>query len=482
MPFGGRREPGERTAEDRARAAAERAARRAEPPPPQEVFEHEVPPEGAAAHDPVEEPAYEPVAEDPPPAYEPVAEDPPPAYEPAGYDPTASYDPPVDEAEPDPAPRAVTAVQDRPPPPRRIPASRRRPPRRPPPAPRTRGGSWRRRIGAVVALGLIAAALYAINATFQPFHGEGSGSVEVRVPEGADAGRIGDILAENGVVDSGTFFQLNATLTGRRGGLRSGEYTLLRGMSNGDAIAALTKGPKVRVVPTVDVTVPEGPSIRETAPVVDKGPLEGSYLKAARHDRVLRRIRGLGAPRGTRTAEGFLFPATYTLKDGSNARALVSKQLDAFEENFGSIDMAYAKRRNLTRYDVLTIASLVEREAQIARERPLIASVIYNRLKDDMPLGIDATIRYDTQNWTRPIRVSELEADTPYNSRLRTGLPPTPIGNPGLASIEAAAKPARTDYLFFVRKPGDSGEHAFSETDAEFQRDYERYHEARGGP
>jgi UPF0755 protein len=465
MAFGSRRESGERTPEERARAAAERAARRAEPPPPVEVFEHEVPPEGMAADDP--EPAYEP-ADDPP--------------EPAGYDPTAAYDPGVDDAEPEPAPRAVTAVQDRPPPPRRVPSSRRRPPRRPPPAPRQRSGSWRRRIGAVVALGLIAAALYAINATFQPFHEDGSGSVAVRIPEGADAGRIGDILAERGVVDSGTFFQLNATLTGRRGSLRSGEYALLRGMSNGDAIAALEKGPKVRVVPTIEVTVPEGPSIRETARIVDKGPLEGGYLKAARQDRVLRRVRRLGAPRGTRTAEGFLFPATYTLVNGSPARDLVSKQLDAFEENFGSVDLAYAKRRNLTRYDVLIIASLVEREAQVARERPLIASVIYNRLQDGMPLGIDATIRYDTRNWSRPIRVSELEADTPYNTRLRTGLPPTPIGNPGLASIEAAARPARTDYLFFVRKPGDSGEHAFSSTDAEFQRDYERYHESRGGP
>jgi UPF0755 protein len=452
MPLGRRRDPGSRTAEDRARAAAERAARRAQPPPPAEVFEDTSPPPDQQ------------------------------------YDPTPAYDPQrdeiADEAEPEPveAPRVMTALEDRPPPPRRVPASRRRPPRRPPPAPRVRRGSWRRRVGALMALVAIGVALYAINGTFQPFHDEGFGSVVVQVPEGADAGRIGDILAERGVVDGGMFFQLNATLTGRRGSLRSGEYTLRRGMSNGDAITALTKGPKVKVVPTVDVTVPEGPSIRETAPIVDKGPLEGKYLKAATADRVIRRVRRLGAPRGTRTAEGFLFPATYTLVDGSPARDLVAKQLAAFEENFGAVDLAFAKRRNLTRYDVLIIASLVEREAQIARERPLIASVIYNRLKVDMPLGIDATIRYDTQNWTRPIRVSELEADTPYNTRLRPGLPPTPIGNPGLKSIQAAANPARTDYLFFVRKPGDSGEHAFSETDAEFQRDYNRYHESRGDP
>ena len=379
---------------------------------------------------------------------------------------------------------AVTAVDDRPTPPRRVPPPR-RPARRPPPPRRSRpsgGGYWRRRLLALVALLIIPAALYLINATFQPFHGEGTGSVGVEVPEGADAGAIGDLLAAKGVVGSGRFFELNATLTGRRGGLRPGDYTLRRDMSYGDAIDALTKGPKVRVVPTVNVTVPEGPSIREAAPIVDEGPLAGSYQKAASSPRVLRRVRRLGAPRGARSAEGFLFPATYTLVDGSPARDLVAKQLAAFEDNFAQLDLSYARSKNLTRYDVLKIASLIEREAQLARERRLIASVIYNRLREGTPLGIDATIRYEIQNWSRPLRVSELEADTPYNSRLRRGLPPTPIGNPGLASMKAAAKPARTDYFFFVRKPGDSGEHAFSETNAEFERDVARYQASRGGP
>jgi UPF0755 protein len=197
---------------------------------------------------------------------------------------------------------------------------------------------------------------------------------------------------------------------------------------------------------------------------------------------VLRQVRRLGAPRGTRTPEGFLFPATYTLVDGSPARDLVTKQLQAFRENFRKVDLAKAKRRNLTRYDVLIIASLVEREAQLPRERRLIASVIYNRLRDGIPLGIDATIRYHINNWKRPLRVSELEADHPYNTRLYRGLPPTPIGNPGLKSIQAAGNPARTDYLFFVRKPGNSGEHAFSKTNAEFERDVARYQASRGGP
>jgi uncharacterized YceG family protein len=128
---------------------------------------------------------------------------------------------------------------------------------------------------------------------------------------------------------------------------------------------------------------------------------------------------------------------------------------------------------------VVIIASMVEREAEKARERPLIASVIYNRLHDGMPLGIDATIRYYTHNWTRPIRVSELHDPEPYNTRLHQGLPPTPIGNPGLASLKAAAHPAKTRFLFYVVKPGTCGEHSFATTDAQFERDLQRYESAR---
>ena len=183
-----------------------------------------------------------------------------------------------------------------------------------------------------------------------------------------------------------------------------------------------------------------------------------------------------------RNVEGFLFPATYQMIAGASASDLVKRQLDAYQENVAKVSMKTAKQRNLTRYDVLIIASMVEREAQLARERPLIAAVIHNRLKEGIPLGIDATIRYQINNWSRPLRVSELERDTPYNTRTRRGLPPTPIGNPGLASIRAAANPSKTKYLFFVRKPGKSGEHAFSKTNAQFERDVARYQASRGGP
>jgi uncharacterized YceG family protein len=157
----------------------------------------------------------------------------------------------------------------------------------------------------------------------------------------------------------------------------------------------------------------------------------------------------------------------------------VRQQLTAFKQNLAHVNLRYARSKNLTVFDVLTIASMVEREVAVARERPLVAAVIYNRLRDGMFLGIDATLRFALDNWTQPLKISELNSDTPYNTRNHAGLPPGPIGNPGLASIEAAAHPAKVPYLFYVVKPGTCGEHAFSSTDAQFERDVQRYNDAR---
>ncbi|HWC26209.1 MAG TPA: endolytic transglycosylase MltG, partial [Solirubrobacteraceae bacterium] len=245
------------------------------------------------------------------------------------------------------------------------------------------------------------------------------------------------------------------------------------------AIAALSAKGSGRKADTVRVTIPEGRSRREIAPIAERAGLRGSYLEASeRFGGALNPFR-YGAPKGTRSLEGFLFPATYELDAGARARELVERQLAAFRTNFGDVDLRRARRRNLTGYDVLIIASMVEREAQVARERPIIAAVIYNRLKDGMPLGIDATLRYALNKWSGALKESELESTSPYNTRKRAGLPPTPIGNPGMASIRAAAKPADVDYRYFVVKPGTCGEHAFSVRYEKFLADSRRYDSER---
>jgi uncharacterized YceG family protein len=180
-------------------------------------------------------------------------------------------------------------------------------------------------------------------------------------------------------------------------------------------------------------------------------------------------------PRRRTNLEGFLFPATYDFVATTTARQLANQQLHTFCVNWTSVDLSYARRKNLTPYDVLIIASMVEKETLSPDERPLVAAVIYNRLHARMPLGIDATLRYGFNiPPTKSILQSQLDSSNPYNSRKIPGLPPTPIANPGLASIQAAAHPAKVDYLYFVRKP-DRVHHFFTASDTAFAR-YECAH------
>jgi UPF0755 protein len=188
---------------------------------------------------------------------------------------------------------------------------------------------------------------------------------------------------------------------------------------------------------------------------------ERAYLRATAGRRL---IPGFGR----HPLEGFLFPATYQFTPRTTAAQLANNQLKAFLRSWRSINVGYARAKNLTPYDVLIIASMIEKEAVAPEERPKIARVIYNRLHRRMTLGIDATIRYAFGvPGTESLRRSQLESDNPYNTRKHAGLPPTPIANPGLASLQAAAHPAPGDWLYFVRKP-DKVHHFFTASEREF--------------
>ncbi len=175
-------------------------------------------------------------------------------------------------------------------------------------------------------------------------------------------------------------------------------------------------------------------------------------------------------PRRRTNLEGFLFPATYDFLATTSSRQLASAQLQAFCDNWTSINLSYARKKNLTPYDVLIIASMIEREALAPDDRALVSAVIYNRLRTHMTLGIDATLRYGLNiPPTQSILQSQLDSNNPYNTRKIPGLPPTPIANPGLASIQAAAHPANVNYLYFVRKP-DLVHHFFTASSSAFTR------------
>ena len=341
--------------------------------------------------------------------------------------------------------------------------------------PKRGGGNSSAKIGFLI-FAVIAAlfVLWFLNALFQPFHGDGSGKVQVTVPKGSSVSEVGDLLSEKDVIDNSTLFQVRVTLAGKRSEIYSGHFTLAHNMSYGAAIDALSTPPVRRAI---SVTIPEGYTRSQTAQLVEEAGVPGDYTKATVKSQYLDPAEYAG--KGAKDLEGFLFPDTFELKPKAPVEDLVQLQLQDFKRRIKGVNMSYAKSKNLTVFDVVTIASMVQDEAGLDSQRGLVASVIYNRLHEGMPLGIDATIRFATGNYTRPLTESELAIDSPYNSRTNAGLPPGPISNPGLASIEAAAHPPQTDYLYYVTTPGACGKLTFAKTEAEFEAAVDKYNSAR---
>ncbi len=330
--------------------------------------------------------------------------------------------------------------------PRRAPAARRRPV--------TRAGrtphSWLGRVVSLLVLALAGVLIWFLIELFQPFGSSPHGHVTVVVPAKASSSEIGDLLTRDGVIPSSFFFELRATLAGERSGLRAGVYRLQQGMSYAAVLTRLTTAPPAAKVS--ELTIAEGRRRAQISLLLHEQHVAGNYLAATRRTRLLD-LRAYGLHRPPANLEGFLFPDTYQLIDPIKLSALVDDQLTTFKREFATLNLRYAERRHLTPYDVLKIASLIEAETPTAHDRPLVASVIYNRLADGMLLGLDSTTQYATGNFTRPLTESQLHSRSPYNTRTHPGLPPTPIDNPGLASMQAAAHPAHTHYLYFFATP-----------------------------
>jgi UPF0755 protein len=336
--------------------------------------------------------------------------------------------------------------------------------------------SHRRRLLALIPLVIGAALVWFLIELFQPFGSSPHGHITVRIPARSGASQIGDLLAHDGVISSSFFFELRATLDGERSDLRSGTYHLQFGMSYGAVLTALTTAPPA--AKTTELTLIPGNSRQRIDALLRSQGIKGSYVDATRHSPLLNPVK-YGAPRKTPMLEGFLFPSTYQLFDPVKISQLVAKQLQAFKQNFATINFGYAERHHLTPYDVLIIASMIEGEAATEQDRRYVASVIYNRLRDGMPLQLDATTRYATGNYTEPLTQSQLNSHSPYNTRNHLGLPPTPIDNPSLASMQAAAHPASTNYLYFVVKPCGNGSEVFTSNYQQFLRDSAQYQQAR---
>jgi UPF0755 protein len=236
-------------------------------------------------------------------------------------------------------------------------------------------------------------------------------------------------------------------------------------MTPDEAFEILTTPPEP--VPTRRLTIPEGYRLTQMADRVEQelGIPAKRFLEATEEGDW---SSPPYLPEDATSLEGFLFPETYFVRKDADADVVIRRLLDQFGTEAESLPWANAEELGVTPYEVVIIASMIEREAALDRERPIIAGVIYNRLKLGMTLGIDATLLYDDPTPDGQLSFSDLEYDSPYNTRINAGLPPTPIASPGRASLEAALQPADTPYLFYVLC-GEDGHHAFGVTIADHE-------------
>jgi len=337
------------------------------------------------------------------------------------------------------------------------------------------GARRKKRLGYVVLVMLACLALgaggvwYTLLRAESPLYYMEAGEIAmVEIERGASTIAIANELAQAGVIKNPNMFRLRSRLAEADGQLKAGSYTFDIGMDYDRVIEKLKAGPQIGFT---TVTIPEGFIIEQIAERLEAeaGIPSEEFLALAKG----------GAPEFAGehpylagafgdSLEGFLFPKTYRVPEGATARDVISMMLRQFDKEMETVDMGPAEARGQTVEDIVIIASIIERETKVASERPTVASVIYNRLAKNMRLEIDATIEYVLPGNRFRLRYKDLEIDSPFNTYRYHGLTPGPIANPGIASIEAAIRPANTEYLYYVLTSPD-GSHTFTRTYAEHQ-------------
>ena len=282
-----------------------------------------------------------------------------------------------------------------------------------------------------------------------------SGNARVTVPSGASLRLAADSLEAAGVIGSAKLFSVYAKVTGRDRSIKAGTYILDRRASWDEIVDALVAGKGI----VLTLTIPEGWDIRTIVPAISRVmKVPAAALDSAVRDTALRRRLNVPTP----TLEGYLFPETYLLPESSDALPIVRRLVAEFERRWKPEWNAQLEKLGMTRHQVMTLASIVEKEARVATERPTIAAVYHNRLKIGMMLQADPTVLYALGRHENRVLYRHLEVASPYNTYRNVGLPPGPIASPGTASIEAALFPADVPYLYFVAHP--DGHHEFRTT------------------
>jgi len=316
----------------------------------------------------------------------------------------------------------------------------------------------------VVSVGVAGVAWWMYDRVQSPYRAFTGDEVFVDLPAGTSVSAMADRLTAMGVVPDALTFRIAARLSGQERRLQAGEYRFTAAAAPADVVDRLARG-DVYVMP---VTFREGLTIREMAEAFEATGLgtAEAFLTAARRPGLIRHLDARAED-----LEGYLFPSTYTLARRTSADVLVDAMVAEFERAFDADLRVEADRRGMSVRDVVTLASIVERETGVAEERPLVAQVFLNRLQIGMPLQTDPTVIYALMRagrWNGNITRSDLMMQDRYNTYRHPGLPPGPIAAPGRASLEAVLRPADAPYLYFVSR--NDGTHVFSSTLVEHNR------------
>jgi UPF0755 protein len=315
----------------------------------------------------------------------------------------------------------------------------------------------------------VAAGGYFYWQTQQPYRGYSSAEQFVDIPQGANTRNIGELLVSSGVIRDQVTYRLALWLSGRARALKAGEYRFDQAMTPLDVIAKLARGD----VYVIRVTFPEGLTINEMAGIFEAHGFGAAadFVAAAKDGSLIHSLDPSAA-----SLEGYLFPDTYPLSRHATATHVVRLMLDQFTRAFTPELQRAAKARGLTVRQVVTLASIVEKETARPEERPIVAGVYQNRLRIGMLLQCDPTVIYalaQEGRYTGNLHRDDLLLDSPYNTYRRPGLPPGPIAAPGKAALEAAVHPADTPYLYFVSR--NDGSHVFAQTLEEHDRNVQKY-------
>ena len=327
---------------------------------------------------------------------------------------------------------------------------------------------WFIAIGLFFSL-LIAISSFYINSQFQAVDSSDKKKYSIDILKGSSVDKIAEILENNNLIKNKYTFKTYVKYSGYATDLKAGKYNLAKNMELKEIVQELVTGSTY--IDSIIFTIPEGHNVKQIAEklaeegivdqdeflrLVEEGDFDNNFIDQIPEDNNLEY-----------KLEGHLFPKTYEIKKGASEREIIEIMLNQFSKEWSPEWDKIIKEKEITMHQLITLASLVEREVIVEKERAIVAGVLFNRLNNNWPLQIDATIQYILGKQKERLLYEDLEVKHPYNTYLNIGLPPGPIANPGIASIEAVLNPEEHNYFFYVTKKDNSGEHFFAKTYSE---------------